>query len=328
MASSLSRSRAIVAALFALLSLPTSTVSAQTKDFPNKPINLVIPYGPGSGGDTLSRSLAQALTAEYRVPVIIDNKAGASGFIAAQQAVRAAPDGYTLFLGGTTTHSANPNLFKKLPYDPVADFTPISLLSKGYMVFLVRPSLGVKSVQEFIELAKKSPQELRFGSGSGSARLTVEMFSQMTGIKFLHIPYKTNPLVITDLIGGHLDFMFVDANTAVPLTAAGKLLPIAVTSKKRLSQMASVPTMEEAGIKGFEWTFWLGMYAPAGVDAATVRRLNEMMRKAVDSAAYKAYHDSISAEPVASSPEELARAQAEDTRLMRRVIQTAGIPQE
>jgi tripartite-type tricarboxylate transporter receptor subunit TctC len=197
--------------------------NANAQAYPNKPITIVVPFAPGSGTDQQARAMAQAITAEYKVPVIVDNRAGASGFIAAQYVAKAAPDGYTVLLTTNTTHAANEHLYKKLPYDPVKDFTPVALLSKGHMLLLVQPSSPYKSVEDLLAAARQQPGKLNFGSGSSSSRVASEMLKQMTGIDVVSVPYKSNPMAITDLIGGQVNFMFADAPTALPQVKGGKL---------------------------------------------------------------------------------------------------------
>jgi tripartite-type tricarboxylate transporter receptor subunit TctC len=301
---------------------------ARADEYPARPITIVVPYSPGSGTDQLARMIAQDLSIEYKVPVIVDDKPGANGFIGAQQVARAAPDGYTWFLTGNTTQSANEFLLRKLPYDPVRDFTPVTLLSKGYMVLVVKPSSPVTSVDELVALARKSPGKLNFGSGTASGRIAAEMFRQMTGIAATHVPYKSNPPALNDLLAGQIDFMFTDAPTAVPQVAAGKLRAIGVTSSHRLGPLANVPTMAETGLKGYEWAFWLGMYLPAGAPAPLVQRVNEMLRKFAETPQYKAFQARNAGEVAVSSPEGLARFQAAESEKTGRVVRAAGIEPE
>jgi len=243
-------SRLCAASTLCAAVLAAGPVHAQP--YPSKPITIVVPFGAGSGTDQQARSMAQALGAEYKVPVIVDNRAGASGFIAAQYVAKAAPDGYTLLMTTNTTHAANEHLFKKLPYDPVKDFTPVTLLSKGHMLLLVNAESPIKSVADLVAAAKKSPGKLNFGSGSSSSRVASELLKQMAGIDMVNVPYKSNPLAITDLLGGQVDFMFADAPTALPQVKSGKLRALAVSGNKRLAAVPALPTVEEAGVKGYD----------------------------------------------------------------------------
>lgn len=305
----------------ALLSAPTAWAQA----YPSKSITIVVPFGAGSGTDQSARIYGQAVAEYLKVPVVIDNKGGASGFIAAQQVAKAAPDGYTLFMTTNTTQVANPYLFKKVPYDPVKDFTPIALLAKGQMLLLVRPDSPHQSLADLLAAAKKAPGKLNFGSGSSSSQVAGELLKQMADVDIANVPYKSNPQAITDLIGGQIDFMFADAPTAVPQVQGGKLRALAASGATRLGAAPQVPTVAEAGVKGYDMTYWFAMYGPAGLPAAVVQRLNEAFAKASESPEVKAFQAKTSGEVSFSSPEELARFQAAESKKWSDVIRAAGI---
>lgn len=312
----------------ALAATLAASGAPHAQDFPVKPITLVVPFATGSGTDTQARVIGQALASHYKATVVVENRAGANGFIAAQHVARAAPDGYTLLMTTNTTHAANEHLFKKLPYDPVKDFTPIALLSKGYMYLVVSQASPIRSVSDLVTIAKKSPGKLNFGAGSSSSRVGSEMLRQMAGIDVTHVPYKSNPLAVTDLIGGQIDYMFLDATTAQPHLASGKLRALAVSGLQRLSATPSVPTVDEAGIKGFDVSYWGAVYGPAGLPSALTRRLNEMFLKVNEAPEVKELRDRSSSEAATSSPEELARFQAAESRKWGQVIRAAGIVPE
>jgi len=301
---------------------------AHAQQYPNKPITIVVPFTAGSGTDQQARNMAQALSTEYKVPVIVENKAGASGFIAAQYVAKAAPDGYTMLMTTNTTHAANEHLFKKLPYDPVKDFTPVTLLSKGHMLLLVNPSSPFKSVSDLVTAATKSPGKLNFGSGSSSSRVASELLKQMAGIDVVNVPYKSNPIAITDLLGGQIDFMFADSSTALPQVNSGKLRALAVSGTKRLATVAAVPTVEEAGVKGYDMSYWTAVYLPASAPAAVTKKLNEMLVKVSGSPAVVASHAMTGGERVTSTPDGLAKFQAAESQKWGRVIRAAGIEAE
>ncbi len=313
----------IAAVLAASTALLAPTASAQS--YPNKPISLVIPFGPGSGTDQMARVIAQGLSDALKVPVVVDNKGGASGFIAAQYVAKAAPDGYTLMMTTNTTQSANEHLFKKLPYDPVKDFTPISLLATGQMLLLVRPDSPYKTQADLIAAAKKTPGKLNFGAGSSSSQVASELLKQMANIDAAYVPYKSNPLAITDLIGGQIGFMFADAPTAVPQVQGGKLRALSASSSKRLSATPDVPTVEQAGIKGYDMGYWFAVYAPAGVPPALVQQLNQTLAKVAKGEAFTSTLAKSSGVLALSTPEGLAQFQAEDAKKWGAVIRAAGI---
>jgi len=320
------RASIAVAAIAALTALNGVTAHAQT--YPNKPITIVVPFGPGSGTDQLARVYAQALSTQYNVPVVVDNKAGASGFIASQYVAKAAPDGYTMLMTTNTTHAANEHLYKKLPYDPVKDFTPVALLAKGHMLLMVGPNSPIKSVADLIAAAKQSPGKLNFGSGSSSSRVAGELLRQMTGIDVVHVPYKSNPLGITDLLGGQIDFMFADAPTAMPQVSGGKLRALAASGTKRLATAPNVPTVDEAGVKGYDMSYWTAVYLPAGAPPAVTAKLNEMLLAATATPASVAFQAATSGELSTSTPEGLAKFQAAESRKWGTVIRAAGIEPE
>jgi tripartite-type tricarboxylate transporter receptor subunit TctC len=301
---------------------------AWSQDYPSKPITIVVPFGPGSGTDQSARLYGQAMSEVLKVPVIIDNKGGASGFIAAQQVAKAAPDGYTLFMTTNTTQVANPHLFKKIPYDPVKDFTPLALLAKGQMLLLVRPDSPYKSVADLVAAARKAPGKLTFGSGSSSSRVASELLKQIEQLDMTHVPYKSNPQALTDLLGGRIDFMFADAPTAVPQVQGGKLRALATSGAKRLAAEPNVPTVAEAGVKGYDMTYWFAMYMPAGAPPAVVKRLNDALSHASQSAEVKAFQAKTSGEIAFSTPEGLARFQADELKKWGEVIRAAGIQPE
>ena len=313
----------LTAALAASTALLAPAVSAQ--DYPNKPITLVVPFGPGSGTDQMARVLAQGLGEVLKVPVVVDNKGGASGFIAAQYVAKAAPDGYTVMVTTNTTQTANEHLFKKLPYDPVKDFAPIALLAKGQMLLLVRPDSPYKTMADLIAAAKKAPGKLNFGAGSSSSQVASELLKQMADIDAVYVPYKSNPLSITDLIGGQIDFMFADAPTALPQVLGGKLRALATSGTNRVAAVPDVPTAAEAGLKGYDMTYWFAVYAPAGTPPAIIQQLNGAFDKVVGMEGFKSTLAKTSGELAFSTPEGLAQFQAEDSKKWGQVIRAAGI---
>lgn len=316
----------------ALAALATSGLGLQATafaaDFPSKPMTFVVPFAAGSATDQLARALGQSLTEQTGQPVVVDNKAGASGMLAAQQAARAPADGLTVLITTNTTHAANEHLYKKLPYDPVKDFAPVTGLGKGGQVLVVRSDSPYKSVADLVKAAKSDPEKLSFGSGSSSSRIAGEMFKQLSGTKILHVPYKSNPLAITDLLGGQIDLMITDMSTGVPQIKSGKLRALGFSTKQRSSQLPDVPTIEEAGVKGYDMGYWFAAYVPAGTPAPVVTRLNELLVKAVRSDAAKSFFGTSGSEAWTTSPAELATFQASETVKWGQVIKAAGIEPE
>ncbi|CAN7366994.1 Bug family tripartite tricarboxylate transporter substrate binding protein [Variovorax paradoxus] len=320
------RSLTLSAAALALVPL---LGHAQQQAFPEKPITFVVPFAAGTATDQIARALGNSITAETKQPVVIDNKAGASGFIASQQVAKAAADGYTVLITTNTTHAANEHLFKKLPYDPVKDFAPVTALGKGGQIMVVNPSFPAKNVAEFVALAKKEPGKYSFGSGSSSSRMAGELLQQMADIKLLHVPYKSNTLAVTDLLGGQIHMMITDAATGLPQVKAGKLRALGVSSAARSPLAPDVPTISEAGVKGYEMGYWFAAYAPAKTPPAVVKRLNELLVKAAKSASAKtAFYEPTGTEVFTTSPEELARFQTAESQKWGRIVKAAGIEAE
>ena len=217
---------------------------AQAYPATGQPIKMVVPFAAGSGTDQVARALAQAMGEANQVTVVVDNRPGGNSFIGAQAVANAPPDGYTMLLTTNSTHAAAEHLFKNVPYDPVKDFTPVALLRKGYLVMVTRPDFPAASVAEFTAQARREPGKLNFGSGSSSSRVSAELYRQVAGVDITHVPYKSNPNALTDLVGGQIQVMFVDTSSALSLVKSGKLRGLAVTSSKRLDILPDLPTLD------------------------------------------------------------------------------------
>lgn len=296
--------------------------------FPEKPVTFIVPFAAGSATDQLARAIGQSFTEQTGQAVVVENRAGASGMPAAQQAARSAADGYTVLITTNTTHAANEHLYKKLPYDPVKDFAPLTGLGKGGQVMVVNANAPYRSVADVIAAAKKTPGKLTFGSGSSSSRVAGEMLKQLAGIDLLHVPYKSNPMAVTDLLGGVIDLMITDNSTGVPQVKAGKLRALGYSTQKRSTQLPDVPTIEEAGVKGYDMGYWFAAYAPAGTPGPVVARLNDLLTKAVRSASAKAFFEVSGSEVWTTTPDELAKFQQAEARKWGQVIRAAGIEPE
>ncbi|MGQ2992678.1 tripartite tricarboxylate transporter substrate binding protein [Variovorax sp.] len=309
--------------------LALAPLLGQAQSFPEKPITFVVPFAAGTATDQIARALGNVITAETKQAVVIDNRAGASGFIASQFVAKAPADGYTVLVTTNTTHAANEHLYKKLPYDPVKDFAPVAGLGKGGQIMVVNPASNVKSVADFIALAKKEPGKLSFGSGSSSSRMAGELLQQMADIKLLHVPYKSNTLAVTDLLGGQIDMMITDTATGLPQVKGGKLRALGMSSASRSPLAPDVPTIAEAGVKGYEMGYWFAAYAPARTPPAVVKRLNELLVKAAKSDSAKtAFYEPSGTEVFTTSPEELAKFQAGESQKWGRIVKAAGIEAE
>ena len=302
--------------------------TAMAQEYPAKPITFFVPFAAGSATDTLARSLGQGITAETKQNVVIDNRPGANGIIATQVFLRTAPDGYSVIIGTNTTHAANEHLYKKIPYHPVRDFAPVTAIARGGQVRVVHPQVPAKTVKEFIALAKRQPGKLTFGSGSSSSRVASELLQQMAGLKLVHVPYKSNPMAVTDLVGGHIDMMITDVVTGLPQVRAGKVRALGVSSPKRLPNVPELPTIDEAGVKGYELTFWFAAYTPAKTPPAVVARLRELFVSANRSPSAQSFFQTTGIEPWTTTSAELAKFQASESAKWARVIKAAGIEPE
>ncbi|RYZ11296.1 MAG: tripartite tricarboxylate transporter substrate binding protein [Comamonadaceae bacterium] len=315
-------------AVLAAAALPVAG-PAFAQSYPEKSITFVVPFAAGTATDQIARAIGNGVTAETRQAVVIDNKAGASGFIASQYAAKAAPDGYTVLITTNTTHAANEHLYKKLPYDPVKDFVPVTGLGKGGQIMVVNPSFPAKTVAEFVALAKKEPGKYSFGSGSSSSRMAGELLQQMADIKLLHVPYKSNTLAVTDLLGGQIHMMITDTATGLPQVKSGKLRALGMSSAARSPLAPDVPTIAEAGVKGYEMGYWFAAYVPARTPPAVVRRLNELLAKAARSdAARTAFYEPTGTEVFTTTPEDMVRFQAGESQKWGRIVKAAGIEAE
>jgi len=311
---------ALLAAALALC----APLAAQAK-YPERPITFVVPFGAGSATDQLARAIGQGVTEQSGQTVVIENKPGASAMIGASDVARAASDGYTVLITTNTSQSANPHLYKKLSYDPVKDFKPITLLGTGGQIMVVNPKSSAHSVADFIKLAKEQPGKLSFGSGSSSSRVAGELFQQMAGVELLHVPYKSNPLVITDLLGGQIDMMMADMATGLPQVKAGKLRALGVTTPQASPLAPEVPTIADAGVPGYQMGYWFGAYVPAGTPADVVSTLHDLLVNATTRTAATQFYTQTGTKPVTSSPDELADFQAEETQKWGDIIKKAGI---
>lgn len=302
-----------------------ATAPAHAQEFPNKPITFVVPFGPGSATDQLARAIGQGVTELSGATVVIENKPGASAMIGASDVARAQPDGYRVLITTNTSHAANPHLYKSLSYDPVKDFEPVTLLGTGGQIMVVNPKSEAKTVEDFLRIAKENPGKLSFGSGSSSSRVAGELLQQMAGVQLLHVPYKSNPLAITDLLGGQIDMMISDMATGLPQARSGALRALGVTMPERSPLAPEVPTIAEAGVPGYEMGYWFGAYAPAGTPSDIVKRLHELLTGATKQPAAVQFYEQTGTRAVTSTPEELAEFQRQETEKWGEIIRKAGI---
>jgi tripartite-type tricarboxylate transporter receptor subunit TctC len=297
--------RFIIKLAAAVLPLLATSTTAFALPFPEKPITLVAPFSPGGALDLIARTMAHKLQEEWGQSVVVDNKAGAAGIIGTQYVARAAPDGYTILLGATTTHGINPSIYAKLPYDAEKDFAPVSLVATIPHILVVNPSLPVNSLGDLIKYAKSTP--LSFGSaGIGSPHhLAGEMIKSQAQLKDLqHVPYKGSAPAMAAVMSGELSFMSVEITAAMPHIKSGKLKAIAVASPKRIPSI-DLPTFAEQGMPGFEVTAWYAIFAPKGTPKDVVEKISRALAKAATMKDVQDKFATLGASPVGSTPEEL-----------------------
>jgi tripartite-type tricarboxylate transporter receptor subunit TctC len=321
----LKRLGCLAATVAGLLAPLSGTALAQT--YPNRTITLVLPFAAGSGTDTTTRLISKELGVALGVGMVIDNKAGANGSIAASYVARSAPDGYTLFVTTNTTHSANPYLLKTMSYDPVKDFTPIARSGDLPFMLVINPEIPANSVAELIALAKKDPGKLSYASGSSSAIVSGATFARLAGIDLLHVPYKSSPPALTDVIAGRVSMMFVDVPTGLPHVNGKVLKALAVTTKRRSALLPELPTMDDT-VKGFDITSWQGYFGPANMPKEIVTRLNAEIRKIVERPDIKSQLAERGMEAFSGTPEEFDAFLKDQLVLWEKLITDAGIEKQ
>jgi len=316
----------------ALVALPLAAAvtsgAALAQTYPTRTITLVLPFAAGSGTDTTTRIISQHLGAALGVGIVVDNKPGANGLIAATYVARAAPDGYTLFVTTNTTHSANPYLLKTLTYDPVKDFTPIARTGDLPFMLVVHPEVPAKTVAELVAYGKANPGKLTYASGSSSAIVSGATFAHNAGLDMLHVPYKSSPPAMNDVIGGRITMMFTDVLTGLPHVNGGALRALAVTTKDRSPLVPNLPSMQEAGVPDFDITSWQGYFGPAGLPNEIVTKLNAEIRKIVEKPEIKAQLATLGMDAFSGTPEQLAAFVNDQLVLWEKLITNAKIEKQ
>ncbi|MEI7531197.1 MAG: tripartite tricarboxylate transporter substrate binding protein [Betaproteobacteria bacterium] len=298
--------------------------------YPNKPIRLVVPYPAAGGTDSIARPLALQLATRLGQPVIVDNRGGAGGSIGMEYVARAPADGYTLLLALTPQLAVNGSLYEKIPYDPIKDFLPISLIAEAPYVLVVNPSLPVNTLKEFLAMAKSENGKLAYatsGSGSG-AHMAAELLISMTGISMTHIPYKGGGPAMADVLAGHVKVLFTPPVSSMQHILSGRLRPLAVTGSKRLPGLPNVPTIAEAGVIGYESTVWYGVLAPPNTSREIIMRINKELLQTLKDPTFKEMLNTNGIEPIGTTPEALNNYIAKEIIKWSKVIKSAGLKAE
>lgn len=293
--------------LVAVATIAVALVSPALRadDYPSRPITFTAVFGPGSASDTICRIIADKLGPAIGQPVIVEDRPGADGAVAALYVHHANPDGYTLLMGTNSPLSADPFLHKDINYDPIKDFVPITRVGSFTLILVVDPKLPIHSVKELADYAKANPGKLTYASGNTAGIVGMETVKRWAELSILHVPYKSTPPAIEDIIAGRVSMMFADFTTALPHVTAGTLRPLAVSRIKRSSLFPDLPTLDEAGVKGFNLDTWAGLVAPTGTPPAVVNKLNTALRKIIDSPEVQAKFKNVGFEGFSSTPEEL-----------------------
>jgi len=314
-------------ALIAMSVLLGASSAVYSQNYPTKPIRMIVPATPGGAADTLSRTVAQKLSEAWGFPVVVENRGGAAGIIGAEAAARSPNDGYTLMMGSAGGITIHPSLYPKLPYDPVKDFTPVVMVANSPLILVVHPSVPAKTVMELIQLAKRKPGELNFGSaGVGSTQhLSGELLKSMANIDMKHIPYKGSAPASVDLLAGRISVMFENMLSMIPSIKEGTVRAIALTGSSRSPTMPDLPTVAESGVPGFAVVGWYGIVVPTGTDPAIVKKLNTEINRILKLPEVGVRLTSLGTEPVGGTSEEFANRIKVDTAKWRKLIKDSDI---
>jgi tripartite-type tricarboxylate transporter receptor subunit TctC len=311
--------------LAAALMIAGGALSASAQQFPNKPIRILVPFAAGGGTDVMARLLGQKLGEIFGQPVVVDNKPGSDTIVAAEILAKSPPDGYTLNLTLDIAMTVNPYTYSSLPYDPVKDFAPVSLVGSTALLMVAKGGLPVNTPQELVAYAKANPGKLNYGSGAISAQLVIEMLKQTTGVEMVFIPFKGAAPTVQALLAGDIDLAIADFFSFLPPIKAGKIKAIAVTGTTRDSSLPNTPTMIESGYPNVELANWWAVYAPAKTPPAVIERLNREIVRVVAMPDYAEKIRGMAIVPMSSTPEELATRQRIDAAKLGAVIKAAGI---
>jgi tripartite-type tricarboxylate transporter receptor subunit TctC len=303
------------------------TRSAAAPAYPNKPIRLIVAFDAGGSTDIIARLVGQKLSERIGQQVIVDNRGGAGGTLGTELAAKASGDGYTLTMGTTSTHVIAPSIYPNVKYDPVKDFTPITLVASTPYLLVVHPGVQAKSLKEFVALVKSQPGKLNYASaGAGTTtQLAMEMLKQVAGIDIVHVPYKGNGPAGTAVIGGQVQALFGSMPAVLPHAKAGRVRPLAVGTMKRSSALPDVPTVAESGFPGFEVSLWLGFFAPKGTPEPVIRKLHQELTAIATSGEMKAQFEKNGADPVTTTQAELAKLLKDELAKYAKVIKAAGV---
>ncbi len=302
--------------------------AAMADTFPNGPFRILVPFGPGSATDQSARNVAEGLNKAFGVPAVVENKPGANGAIAAEVAAKAKPDGQTIFVCSNTAAASNVALMKSLPYDPLKDFEPVTIIGRAPVFMIMNPKIEAQTAAEFVALCKRQPGKINFGSGSASTRISGELLKAKTGIDMLHVPYKSTPAALQDTMAGHVQMCFADPVTSLPQVKAGTVRCLGVGSRGRYKLTPDIPTLIEQGIPDFELMTWTGVLFPKGVPQPVFKTLREAIVKTITEPSYVERQAVGGSEITPTTSEEMGRIMVAEIELYREMMKVAGIEPE
>ena len=313
-----------IVATLALAALVSTTLHA-ADDYPSRPITLVAVFGPGSASDTICRIIANELSPMLGQPIVVEDRPGADGALAALYVHHQPADGYTLLMGTNSPLSADPFIHKDINYDPIKDFVPITRVGSFTLMLVVNPTLPIHSVKGLVEYAKANPGKLTYASGNTAGIVGMETLKHTAEVSILHVPYKTTAPALEDIIAGRVSMMFADFTSAMPHVAAGTIRPLAISRIKRSTLYPDLPTLDEAGLKGFNLDAWAGLVAPAGTPSEIVTKLNVALRKVIDNPQVRAKFKNVGFEGFSSTPQELGDYMKAELADWGKMVKDAGI---
>ncbi|KTT18604.1 tripartite tricarboxylate transporter substrate binding protein [Pseudacidovorax intermedius] len=319
--------RTLLAAGAAAAALATASANAQAQPaFPSRPLRFVVPFGPGSGTDTSARYFARQLQALTGQPVVVENKPGANGFLAVRQVLAAPPDGYTVFIGSNSTLAVNAALFRQLPYDPVADFSPLTMMMRSPAMLAVGPAAPYADLQGLLAKARAEPGRINFGAGSAGYQLMGELLNDVAKVQTVHVPFKSAAEAITAVAGGQVDYTFAEVTAVQELARGGRVKVLAVAADRRVAVAPEVPTAAEAGLPGFEAYTWVGAMVAARTPAAETARLAELFTAVSRMDETRAFYERLGATPMTGGPAQMRDFQQKEIALWKRIVEQAKVP--
>lgn len=322
------RLKTLACALIHAVGAATLATSAEAQTFPSRSIKFIVPFAAGSATDAVARIVGEHASKTLGQPIIVENQGGANGVPAARTVARAEPDGYTVLITTNTTHAANQSMLKSVPYDAINDFEPVTKLGTIPLALIANPSVPAKNVQELLAHAKANPGKLTFGSGSSSSRIAGEMLKSLGGIDIVHVPYRSNPQAVTDILGGQINLFFADISTTMPQVRAGKVTGLAISTAQRSPLAPELPTMAEAGVPGYDLAAWFAAFLPAKTPQPVVAKLREALVAAVNDKATQEKLVAAGIEPETSTPEELKAFVGSEIKKWADIVKAAGIQPE